>query len=210
MKPIKSSEIMPGIFSVRNGFVNFYAVKGTQGYIVIDTGMHRWLAASGLKKFNIAPADVLAVFLTHTDYDHVGGIKAFGRAIIYLPKSEQQMINGSIRRNLLLKNRLSRQYTVLADGESIDIDGLHVQCMFTPGHTKGSASYIVNSTSLFAGDNISLKRGKAGIFSRFINMDSKTQADSIRKMAKLKGIKAVFTAHYGYTGDFDAAFANWK
>jgi hypothetical protein len=41
-------------------------------------------------------------------------------------------------------------------------------------------------------------------------MDIKRQEESIRKLAKLENIRYVFTAHAGYTADFDGAFGDWR
>jgi hydroxyacylglutathione hydrolase len=51
-----------------------------------------------------------------------------------------------------------------------------------------------------------LQDGKADIFGKAINMDSDTQRQSLKKLARLKGAKYVFTAHFGYTDDFGRAF----
>lgn len=209
MKAIKTREVIPGIFVIRSGFVNFYLVKGEKGYIALDAGMLIPFSKIATRKLGINPEDVTAVFLTHSDNDHVGGIGAFSNAKVYLPKQEVQMIDGSTRRNFILKNRCKHPYATLVDGQIIETDGLRIRCVNAPGHTKGSACYIVNDQYLFSGDNCSLKKGKASVFSKFINMDSKTQQKSIRKIAKLQGIKGVFTAHHGYTEDFSLAFRDW-
>jgi tRNA(Ile)-lysidine synthase TilS/MesJ len=39
-----------------------------------------------------------------------------------------------------------------------------------------------------------------------INMDSSVQRQSLERLAKLEGIRYVFTAHHGYTDSFAAAF----
>jgi len=54
-----------------------------------------------------------------------------------------------------------------------------------------------------------LKRNRAVLFYSAFNLDNEEQKQSISKLAKLKGIDAVFTMHNGYTNDFDFAFSNW-
>ena len=57
---------------------------------------------------------------------------------------------------------------------------------------------------------MSLKDGKAGLFVSVFNMDDNRQKEDIARLSQLTGIEAVFTAHHGYTTDFDAAFADWR
>ncbi|MCL2137681.1 MAG: MBL fold metallo-hydrolase, partial [Coriobacteriia bacterium] len=82
-------------------------------------------------------------------------------------------------------------------------------CIFTPGHTDGSACYVVDGRYLFTGDTLKLEEGSVTLFYDVFNMDNDTQEQSIRKLAGLKGIEAVFTMHNGYTTDFNTAFEGW-
>ena len=38
MKPIKTGEVMPNVFAIATGMVNFYLVKAKQKYIAFDAG----------------------------------------------------------------------------------------------------------------------------------------------------------------------------
>lgn len=87
---------------------------------------------------------------------------------------------------------------------------IKIKGILTPGHTPGSMCWIINDKYLFIGDAMSIKSGKAELFNSIFNMDDDLQARSLKKLAKLKGIKYVFSDHYGYTNDFESAFAKWK
>ena len=123
------------------------------------------------------------------------------------------MINGQTARFLFIKNRLKHPYQLLEDNQILHIAGLKIRCISSPGHTPGAMCYLVNDTSLFVGDSMSLRNGKADLFNEFFNMDSETQKKSIRKLAKLEkpgGVAYVITAHYGYTDNFQHTFNDWK
>lgn len=120
------------------------------------------------------------------------------------------MINGQTSRFLFLKNKLAYTYELLEDNQILDIAGLKVKGILTPGHTPGSMCYLVNDTWLFTGDSMSLVNGKVSEFNDLFNMDSETQRRSLRKLADLPAVKYIFTAHYGLTDDYQNAFGGWK
>ena|GEM_PF-4996230 len=75
-------------------------------------------------------------------------------------------------------------------------------------------SYLVNGSILFVGDTIILREGKARHFSRLhlrdlMHMDIATQTESVKKLAQLKNISLMATAHNGFTTDFESAMSEW-
>ncbi len=210
MSPIDTGQVVQGVYAVRDDFANFFLVKAGDDFISIDAG-NSWDAIKGeLGKIDVDPNRVKAVFLTHSDGDHIGAIRGFERATVYISKQEKQMVDGTAARLWFFKNKLPRAYEMLEDGQVVTINGLEIKGILTPGHTPGSMSYLVDGKYLFTGDNLSLKAGKAGAFNEFFNMDTSTQKKSLKNLAALSGVEYVFTDHYGSTADFDAAFADWK
>ena len=210
VKPSKTGEILPGVFAVSNIQVNFYLIKGEQKYIAFDAGASRKMSEKGLARLNIRPDDICAVFLTHTDSDHTSSLGLFPHAKVYIAKQEVQMIDGSTKRSFLLGyNKLHCTYETFVDGETCIVDGAEIKCMVTPGHTKGSACYVVNGKYLFSGDSFSMKNGKAERFTPLYTMDGAEQDRSIRKLAGISGIEAAFTGHHGYTDNYDKAMQDW-
>jgi len=210
MKATKTGEVLPNIYAVSNLQVGFYVVKANQTYIAFDAGGNRNMSVNELCRLSIKPEEIAAVFLTHTDSDHVAALGLFTHAKVYLSKPEEQLISGSVKRASFMDNKLHCPYETLDDGETVDIDGISVKCMITPGHTIGSACYIVDDKYLFSGDNFSLKNGKAAPFLRIFSMDGEEQKKSIGKISKLQNIEAIFTAHHGYSLSFTKAFEGWQ
>jgi glyoxylase-like metal-dependent hydrolase (beta-lactamase superfamily II) len=210
-KTAETGRITDRVSAIDDSMVNLYVVKGATRFIAFDAGNGPEGVRKGLETLGINPADVAAVFLTHADPDHTGGLSVFEKADVYLPSEEAQMIDGRTARFFVfIKNELRRKHVPINDGQTVEIDGLKVTAILTPGHTPGSTSYVVDGQYLFAGDNLSLKSGKAGVFSEMINMDSNVQRESLKKLAKLEGIRYVFTAHHGYTDSFEKAFEDLR
>ncbi len=210
MAPLATGEVAPGIYAVLDDFVNMYLVKTKTGYIAFDAGNDADNAGAELKSLGIDPLAVRALFLTHSDGDHVAAAGLFTNAVIYLAGEEEPMINGMTERAPFMRNRFDLEHRNLKDEHRIEADGALVEAYLTPGHTPGSMSFLVNRENLFTGDTLSLRDGKVGLFNEFFNMDSEEQKRSITRIGGFKGVKRIFTAHYGYTADVPAAFRDWK
>lgn len=211
MKPLKTGKVISDIYAIKDGSVNFYLIKGDKGYIMIDSGKSKRKFNENLEKIKISPEEIQAVLLTHSDEDHVAGVSLLNNAQTYLPQLERKMIDSSTKRGFIGgKNKLESTFKPLEDGETLNISGISIKCLSTPGHTLGSMSYLINDKYLFVGDSMSLKDGKVELFNSIFNMDNKEQEKSLKKLANIKDVNYVFTDHYGYTSNTVDAFKKWK
>jgi hydroxyacylglutathione hydrolase len=210
MCPTETREIVDGIFSIKDSFVNMFLIGDSDQYVAIDAGNNSNRVLEELKKLNINPDKVIAVMLTHTDGDHVAALKLFKNAKVYLSRPEEQMINGKRSRFLFFGNKIySKNYSLLDDQQIISIGKTKIMGILTPGHTAGSMCYLINDNYLFTGDALSLKAGKIEKFNEFFNVDSKTAAQSMMRVANIPGAEYIFTAHYGYTDNYADAVKDW-
>jgi glyoxylase-like metal-dependent hydrolase (beta-lactamase superfamily II) len=210
MKPVETGEIVSNVFSVKDKFVNLYLVKNGEHYIAIDAGNDKANVQQELMKLKIDPGKIDAVLLTHTDGDHVAGISLFKNANIFISKQEEQLLNGKKSRFFLLGNKInSEKYKLINNHQVMSIDGIKIQGFLTEGHTPGSMCYLINDTLLFTGDALRLNRGKVEPFYNFFNMDTETATQSIGKIARIPKVHYIFTAHNGYTVNFNSAIKDW-
>lgn len=210
MTPLDTGQVVPGIYAVNNGFVNFYLVQSGDSHLMIDAGNDEQQTSASLEQLGIETDAVKAVLLTHSDSDHIATLSLFPDAQIYLPTLETQMIDGTTRRSPMGYNHLKVEYISLADGEELNLLGFDIKCISTPGHTPGSMSFLLDGQYLFVGDTMSLQDGKADTFNSFYNMDSDTQRESIRNLAAFTQPEYIFTGHYGYTDYANLAIGDWK
>lgn len=210
MTTIETREIVKNVFSIKDSFVNLYLIKNGEFYIAIDAGNDKGNIRKELMKLNIEPDKVKAILLTHTDGDHVAGISLFKNAGIYLSRQEEQLLNGKKSRFFVFGNKIDTdKYNLVEDQQIMNIGGIKIQGFLTPGHTAGSMCYLVNDTILFTGDALKLNEGKIEKFYKFFNVDSKEAAQSIGIITQLPGVHYLFTAHNGYSDDFQNAISDW-
>ncbi|MDE5779686.1 MAG: MBL fold metallo-hydrolase [Lachnospiraceae bacterium] len=220
MHPLASGEIEgTDIIAIHNRINNLFFIPLDGDWIVIDAGSDARLVKREMERMSIDGHSVKSVFLTHTDYDHVASIVLFPNAVIYMSEREKQMIDGSTYRQFLKKNKLpslcdSNKIIYLSEHEVIElppagaeVDNLHghqrdslckhkVRMIEAPGHTKGSAMYVVDEKYLFTGD--AFKIVDDHVLVHPYTMDRTQAKETIHAVKdELKKYEKVFTAHYG-------------
>jgi len=199
-RPSATQKITDNLYVVRCIFVNFYAYVVGTDTIIFDTGISENFAKRGLKKLGISPDSVTHVFLTHSDFDHASALNAFKGAKVYLAKAEVPMVTGEIPRRVFVYNNKLSSFNALKDGETVKIGNSEIKVYVTPGHTIGSASYLVDNRLLITGDLLRISRsGKIKPFLMFMNMNHKQDIKSVEMMQKTIGnAEYVLTGHTGF------------
>jgi hydroxyacylglutathione hydrolase len=210
--PVETGQVAEYVYAVRVRDVNMFIYADGEHAVAIDAAYAKDKLRKEAKRLPIALKSVTHLFLTHADVDHAGGVDAFPNAQIYLSRDEEQMIDGTTARFLGLYHcpRLDRAYSLLSDGDVVTVGSIRVQAVATPGHTPGAMSFLVNDRVLFSGDTLALRNGWVYTFYRLFNKDTATQRESITKLASLKGIDLLCTAHTGCTSDYARATQYWR
>jgi glyoxylase-like metal-dependent hydrolase (beta-lactamase superfamily II) len=100
-----------------------------------------------------------AILLTHTHFDHVGAVAAVARATgapVYVPELERDVlanINDYVRFPGFGPFESYDAEETVAGGERLQLAGLDIDVLFTPGHSPGHVTYSVDGEdALFSGD----------------------------------------------------------
>ncbi|MFZ2285835.1 MAG: MBL fold metallo-hydrolase [Bacteroidales bacterium] len=205
MTQADTSRLTEDIYVVRDEYVNMYLFRDGSDFIAIDAGIKPGTIIDQMKKLDIDPDRVKAGFLTHTDSDHAGGLSVFKKAVVYLHKDEERMINRETGRVLWIGNKIDVSDYRLLEEKVIRIGEITIDPIPTAGHTTGLTCYRVNDRYLFTGDAVSLKDGVIGLFPKYINKNTRRARRSVDNITSLGRVQYIFTGHHGYTSDYKSA-----
>lgn len=142
------------------------------------------------------------ILLTHSHWDHIAEVVKLKKSLnipVYVHSNDAENLEhpGADGLPLFFPFKGIKPDGLLADGQRIDIGNLHVQVIFTPGHSPGGVCfYIPEEKALFSGDT--LFRGTIGNLS-FPSSRPDLMWDSLKKLAVLPAETKVYPGHGGTT-----------
>ncbi len=157
--------------------------EDSKAAVVIDPGDDAALVKVRIEALGLR---VLAILLTHAHFDHGGDAKKLSAAVgapIYAHPAERELPSW-------LTHGLNWDKD-LADGETLDFEGIRLSVLHTPGHTPGGVCFLCGD-ALFAGDT--LFAGSCGRTDLPCGSWAQMR-DSLRRLAALPGDYQVFPGH---------------
>ena len=152
--------------------------------VIVDPGDNARKILAYLEQEDLT---VAAILLTHGHFDHDGAVKELALEFdcpVYMNKKELILPSG------IPTGR--RFYThTCAEGDVLELAGITLQVLETPGHTPGSVCYITGD-AMFSGDT--LFAGACGRTDFPCGSWSQLMA-SLARLAALDGNFAVFPGH---------------
>jgi glyoxylase-like metal-dependent hydrolase (beta-lactamase superfamily II) len=204
-------QVTPSARIIKDGFVDVTMIDlGNGSVALVDAGNDPSAKAivAELQRRGLAPDAVSAILITHGHGDHTAGVKAFPRAEVYALKAEVPLVEGIARpkgfvgKLMPLKPTGIRVAHPLKDGDTFILGDRHVTVFSTPGHTAGSAVYLVDQVLYFGDSAGAHKDGKlypaVGAFSE----DAEQNKASLRALAErlrpnAAAVQSLVFAHTG-------------
>ena len=175
----------------------YYIVNEEAGEgILIDPSEPTSRLSKAVTEYPVKP---VAILLTHGHFDHIIGVDRFLESYpvpVYIGKNDQKVASSA---HLNVSGSWSRDIEVkvgntLEDGQVIELAGLSIRVIETPGHTQGGVCYYLEKQKmLFSGDT--LFKGSCGR-TDLPTGDSKTlKASILEKLFVLPDDVRVFPGH---------------
>ncbi|MBR2499000.1 MAG: MBL fold metallo-hydrolase [Clostridia bacterium] len=174
----------------------YFLVNELNQAVVIDSG-------ENYKKVKQVESEcgfkIEAVLLTHAHFDHAGNAKKLqdDGAKIYISELDapkllnEQNLSSDFGREF---DYLTADYTIV-DGQTLNVCGIDIKVIATPGHTDGSVCFLVGNM-LFTGDTLFLESvGRTD----FITGDRNELVKSVKKLFALDGEYTVYPGHEDFT-----------
>jgi glyoxylase-like metal-dependent hydrolase (beta-lactamase superfamily II) len=127
---------------------------GSDRALVIDPGEEADRLIAAIAELGLT---VEAILLTHTHFDHVGAVAPLARATgapVYCPELEREVLADIMSYVPWPGFGPFESYAadhLVAGGEKLELAGLEIDVVFTPGHSPGHVTYATDG-ALFSGD----------------------------------------------------------
>jgi metallo-beta-lactamase class B len=153
-EPAKPAKIVGPIYSVGTKGLSVFLIKTTEGLIIINTAMPGSgpMTETAIRKLGFDPKDIKLLLTGHAHIDHVGAHAYFQRisgAKVAVIREEKDLLESGGKTDFHYANHKEFYYEpvkvdwIFHDGDIIKLGDIAITALLTPGHTKGSTTYVI-------------------------------------------------------------------
>jgi metallo-beta-lactamase class B len=156
--PAPPARIEGNVFYVGTCGITALLITSPQGHVLIDSAEQEAvpLILANVRRLGFEPRDIRWLLASHAHFDHTGGHAAMQRAtgarIAALPDQARELESGAVPRDdpqhgLLGGIAPVKVDVTLSDGVPLRIGRNRITPFATPGHTRGSTSWVIRACS---------------------------------------------------------------
>ncbi len=149
-EPQAPFKIMGNVYYVGANNISSILVATPQGHILIDTGTEKMGAVvfPNIVKLGLKPADIKVMLISHAHYDHMETMDTMrrltGATVAALEAEVPALVSGhDLSSNETWGHEPVHVGRVLKSGDDISLGGTTIKVIWTPGHTPGTATYVI-------------------------------------------------------------------
>jgi glyoxylase-like metal-dependent hydrolase (beta-lactamase superfamily II) len=210
-RPVMDGQEVNGVRIIEDGFTAIGIIPINDRQVaLVDTGQDA--AGEAIKRElarrQLQPESVAVILVTHGHQDHIGAIGQFPQAQVMALEAEVPLVegragsNGPVTRLFPVNPTGITVDRVLRDGDVVMLGTFPVRVYAVPGHTAGSAAYLVNG-ALFIGDSADMTSdgGLQGAPWIFSDSQPENRASLVRLEQRLvrdgANVTAIVPSHSG-------------
>lgn len=152
--PAVPARISGNIFYVGTCGITVLLIASPQGHVLIDSGEAEAvpLVLANIRRLGFNPRDVKWLLASHAHFDHVGGMAALkvatGARVAALPQQARELVSGQTPPDDPQFGAIKGFAPVavdriLRDGLPLRVGPVRITAFATPGHTRGSTSWVI-------------------------------------------------------------------
>jgi len=152
-EPAEPAKLFGPIHFVGTQGLSSYLITGSEGHVLLYTGMpgSGELIEKSIVKLGFKPKDIKIILTGHAHVDHVGGhayLKKATGAKIAMMREEVELFESGGKLDFHYADSKAFAFdpakvdTVFRDEDEIKLGDISIKALLTPGHTKGSTTYI--------------------------------------------------------------------
>lgn len=181
-KAIVDGQEIGGARIVQDGYGSMAVIPIDERQVaLVDAGedLEGQAVLAELKRRGLGPEAVSTIFLTHGHPDHIGAIRLFPNAQVMALEGEVPLVEGRagsrgpVTQLFPVRPTGVKVSRALRAGEVVNLGSTPVRVYAVPGHTAGSAAYLVGGV-LFVGDSADVTSEGALQGAPWIFTDSQT------------------------------------
>ena len=173
---------------------NVYLISSDTGAVIIDPGEMN----DEIREFiNVNKSKDFVILLTHNHFDHILGAneaRKLSNAKILISEADSLGLSDGM---INLCDRFCIDFepfeadATFNDNQVLSVGDISVKVMVTPGHSKGSACFVIGDW-MFSGDTLfRLSVGRTD----FVGGNADELSDSLKRLAAIQGDYDVYSGH---------------
>ena len=187
-------KVAEGVELIDDTMANAYHVSAGGNEILIDAGT-KISAKKIISYFSQRKLKPDTVLVTHYHPDHIGGLKSVVDKFhpgVYVHEKDRGVLLGT-EKVIPARSLLSKMVAALSHTDAIssvndvrDLRLSEITVIETPGHTKGSVSFMIRDRGIvFVGDAIVIRGGKPEL-SKMFTLDMDAARKSVEKIMSMQ------------------------